>query len=119
MPEPAELVYGTELTAAAADISYPEGYFIRTLSEAQLASIWGQETLWLTDAENEVIYDGSGVPWIVRLTVQTADGTLTAELSPEQLPPACLAEPAEETCEVNGVPVAAAAVPRRRQLRAR
>lgn len=82
MPEPAELVYGTELTAAAADISYPEGYFIRTLSEAQLASIWGQETLWLTDAENEVIYDGSGIPWIVRLTVQTADGTLTAELSP-------------------------------------
>lgn len=59
-------------------IAYPEGYFIRTLSEAQLASIWGQETLWLTDAENEVIYDGSGVPWIVRLTVQTADGTLTA-----------------------------------------
>ena len=111
MPEPAELVYGTELTAAAAAISYPEGYFIRTLSEAQLASIWGQETLWLTDAENEVIYDGSGVPWIVRLTVQTADGTLTAELSPEQLPPACLAEPAEETCEVNGVPVAAAAGP--------
>ena len=111
MPEPAELVYGTELTAAAADISCPEGYFIRTLSEAQLASIWGQETLWLTDAENEVIYDGSGVPWIVRLTVQTADGTLTAELSPEQLPPACLAEPAEETCEVNGVPVAAAAGP--------
>ena len=79
MPEPAELVYGTELTAAAADISYPEGYFIRTLSEAQLASIWGQKTLWLTDAENEVIYDGSGVPWIVRLTVQTADGTLTAD----------------------------------------
>ena len=79
MPEPAELVYGTELFAAAADIAYPEGYFIRTLSEAQLASIWGQETLWLTDAENEVIYDGSGVPWIVRLTVQTADGTLTAE----------------------------------------
>ena len=111
LPEPAELVYGTELTAAAAAISYPEGYFIRTLSEAQLASIWGQETLWLTDAENEVIYDGSGVPWIVRLTVQTADGTLTAELSPEQLPPACLAEPAEETCEVNGVPVAAAAGP--------
>lgn len=72
MPEPAELVYGTELFAAAADISYPEGYFIRTLSEAQLASIWGQETLWLTDAENEVIYDGSGVPWIVRLT--GADG---------------------------------------------
>ena len=71
----------------------------------------GQETLWLTDAENEVIYDGSGVPWIVRLTVQTADGTLTAELSPEHLPPACLAEPAEETCEVNGVPVAAAAGP--------
>ena len=111
MPEPAELVYSTELFAAAADISYPEGYFIRTLSEAQLASIWGQETLWLTDAENEVIYDGSGVPWIVRLTVQTADGTLTAELSPEQLPPACLAEPAEETCEVFGVPVAAAAGP--------
>ena len=111
MPEPAELVYGTELFAAAADISYPEGYFIRTLSEAQLASIWGQETLWLTDAENEVIYDGSGVPWIVRLTVQTADGTLTAELSPEHLPPACLAEPAEETCEVFGVPVAAAAGP--------
>ena len=111
MPEPAELVYGTELFAAAAAIAYPEGYFIRTLSEAQLASIWGQETLWLTDAENEVIYDGSGVPWIVRLTVQTADGTLTAELSPEHLPPACLAEPAEETCEVNGVPVAAAAGP--------
>lgn len=111
MPEPAELVYGTELFAAAADIAYPEGYFIRTLSEAQLASIWGQETLWLTDAENEVIYDGSGVPWIVRLTVQTADGTLTAELSPEHLPPACLAEPAEETCEVFGVPVAAAAGP--------
>ena len=79
IPEPAELVYSTELFAAAADISYPEGYFIRTLSEAQLASIWGQETLWLTDAENEVIYDGSGVPWIVRLTVQTADGTLTAD----------------------------------------
>lgn len=111
IPEPAELVYGTELFAAAADIAYPEGYFIRTLSEAQLASIWGQETLWLTDAENEVIYDGSGVPWIVRLTVQTADGTLTAELSPEHLPPACLAEPAEETCEVFGVPVAAAAGP--------
>ena len=55
IPEPAELVYGTELFAAAADIAYPEGYFIRTLSEAQLASIWGQETLWLTDAENEVI----------------------------------------------------------------
>lgn len=36
-------------------IAYPEGYFIRTLSGAQLASIWGQETLWLTDAENEVI----------------------------------------------------------------
>ena len=81
MPEPAELVYGTELFAAAADISYPEGYFIRTLSEAQLASIWGQETLWLTDAENEVIYDGSGVPWIVRLTVQTADGTLNGDRS--------------------------------------
>ena len=77
----------------------------------ELASIWGQETLWLTDAENEVIYDGSGVPWIVRLTLQTADGTLTAELSPEHLPPACLAEPAEETCEVFGVPVAAAAGP--------
>lgn len=57
-----------ELFAAAAAISYPEGYFIRTLSEAQLASIWGQETLWLTDAENEVTYDGSGIPWIVRLT---------------------------------------------------
>ena len=102
--EPAELVYGTELLPPLPTSAIRRVIFIRTLSEAQLASIWGQETLWLTDAENEVIYDGSGVPWIVRLTVQTADGTLTAELSPEQLPPACLAEPAEETCEVFGVP---------------
>lgn len=111
MPEPAELVYSTELSSSAADIGYPEGYFICTLSEAQLASIWGQETLWLPDTENEIIYDGNGVPWIVRLTVQTAGGTLTAELSPEQLPPVCLAEPAAETCEVYGTPVSAAAGP--------
>ena len=42
IPEPAELVYGSELISVAADLAFPEGYFVRTLSEAQLASIWGQ-----------------------------------------------------------------------------
>ena len=34
IPEPAELVYGTELFAAAADIAYPEGSFTRTMLAA-------------------------------------------------------------------------------------
>ena len=89
-----EIIYGDRLGDAAADISYSEGYFIRELSDAQLASIWGQDTLsWegFSPTENgcelsgKVIYNGNGVPCIVTLTLAPAEGgQIELELSAVQ-----------------------------------
>lgn len=100
----------------AADIAPPSGYFTRTLSDASIAAIWGQEALawegWSPTengaaVEGSVIYDGTGTPWVVTVRVTTADGTLQAELSPGQLPPQCYLLSDESTCEVYGVAVTA------------
>ena len=100
----------------ALDIGYPEGYFIRALTDAQLAAIWGQEDLrWegVSPAEagyavtGEVIYDGTGTPWVVRVHLNAGDEQLQIELSPGQLPPQCLATDAAETCYFYDTPVSA------------
>ena len=68
------LVYGDTIQEALADIGYPEGYFIRELTDAQLATIWGEDKLaWegFSPSENgcavsaRAIYGGDGIPWIV------------------------------------------------------
>lgn len=100
----------------ALDIGYPEGYFIRTLTDAQIAAIWGQDDLrWegFSPAEagyavtGEVIYDGSGTPWVVRLQLTVDDEQLQIELSPGQLPPQCLASETIETSSFYDTPVSA------------
>lgn len=112
-----EIIYGDRLGNAVADIGYPEGYFIRELSDAQLASIWGQDALsWegFSPTENgcelsaKVIYNGNGVPWIVTLTLAPAEGgQIELELSPEGLPSACLVYDGGATCSVYGTDVTA------------
>lgn len=112
------LIYGKDGQESSMDIGYPKGYFIRELSEAAIAGIWGQETLcWeglLPSRENgytvdgEVIYDGEGRPWVVQLHVgDDSDDTLLIELSPGHLPPSCIAQDGGATCSVYGVPVSA------------
>lgn len=100
----------------AADIAYPDGYFIRSLTDAQCAAIWGQEALsWEGFVPSEehcnvtgnVIYDGQGMPWVVTLSVTADADTLTVELSPERLPPQCIAVEGGEACDFYGTAVTA------------
>lgn len=114
-----QLEFEEESTASqiAADIGYPEGYFIRTLSPAELAEIWGMtedsltwegaslEALSLT---GEAIYDGRGRIWQVTVRGTCGeDGQFRLYLSPEHLPPDCLAYESTETCTIHGTPVEA------------
>lgn len=110
-----ELTYGTRGADFCADIGYPKGYFVRSLSAEQLAAIWGEaELCWegvYPEEENsvsgEVVYDGEGKPWVVRIDLEAPFAALHMELSPERLPPTCLAHEIDATCEVYGTPVEA------------
>ncbi len=106
-----ELVFTDEGYNMAADIAYPDGYFIRSLTAAQIAAIWGQETLsWegvSPEISGQVIYDGTGMPWIVQLTAVQDGQTLYLELSPERLPPQCVVLEDGGTCEFYGTAVRA------------
>lgn len=114
------LVYGDTIQEALADICYPEGYFIRELTDAQLATIWGEDKLaWegFSPSENgcavsaRAIYGGDGIPWIVSLTLTpTEGGRISVELSPEGLPPVCLVYDSGATCTVYGTEVTANAI---------
>lgn len=106
-----ELIFTGEGHNMATDIAYPDGYFIRDLTEAQIAAIWGQETpAWegeTADVSGKVIYDGTGTPWVVQLAAVTDGETLCLELSPERLPPQCIAPADGKTCEFYGTAVRA------------
>lgn len=106
-----ELVFTEDGYNMAADIAYPDGYFIRDLTDAQIAAIWGLETpSWegeTADVSGKVIYDGTGTPWVVQLAAVKDGETLYLELSPERLPPQCIAIADGKTCEFYGTAVRA------------
>ena len=106
-----ELVFTDDGYDAALDIALPKGYFIRELTAEQIAAIWGQEALsWegaSPDVSGEVIYDGTGTPWVVRLDAALDGVTLRLELSPGRLPPQCTVIEGGETCDFYGTGVTA------------
>lgn len=88
------------------DIALPDGHFTRTLTSAQVASIWGVDALdW--DCEATAIYDGTGRIWIATVQLITAQGEVSIQLSPEILPPRCIVYDGGATCEVYGTEVTA------------
>lgn len=106
-----ELIFSDGGPRMALDIALPDGYFFRTLSAGQIAAIWGQETLsWegaSPDVTGEVIYDGTGTPWLVQLTAVQDGEVLRLELSPGRLPPQCAVIDGGETCDFYGTAVTA------------
>ena len=106
-----ELVFADGGCDAALDIALPKGYFIRELTDAQIAAIWGQDALsWegaSPDVSGKVIYDETGTPWVVKLDAALNGETLRLELSPGRLPPQCMVVEGSETCDFYGTAVTA------------
>lgn len=99
------------------DISYPKGWFIRTPDAEAIAGIWGMtaDTLqWEGFDPNdcalqgEIIYDGDGYVWEVRLTGAYGGSSFTVRLSPRRLPAGCLLCQPTTVCDIYGTEVSAA-----------
>lgn len=114
-----EITYRRETGGADAAIALPDGSFHREIPAEQLAALftWEGESLdsalsalgWADYVlRGEAIYDGAGQLWLLTVTGRHPDGPeFTLELCPGSLPPACVVTPAQETTQVNGVPVSA------------
>lgn len=98
------------------DISFPNGWFIRTPDADAIAGIWGMTADTLQwegfDAsacalQGEIIYDGAGKVWKIHLSGAYAGGSFTIQLAPEHMPANCLTVEPTTRSEVHGTAVAA------------
>ena len=104
-------------SGSADSIALPEGYFYRDMTEEQIASLWSMDAAELAETGmfsdltliGQIIYDGQGVPWQVEVRGKNEDTAekLFLRLSPDRLPPECVAGMEQWTNNVYGTAVAA------------